>query len=97
MENSNSGDGLTWEQPPPPASDHRTKWSLVAEQLRARPGEWAIVAVRKDTGLAASMANNLRKGRYGGVTEGEFESASRKIGDECRVYLRYIGQSEVQS
>lgn len=45
---------VTWEQPPPPRSK-RYDWTAIADQLRARPGEWAKVFDNDRTSLATAI------------------------------------------
>ena len=85
--------GLKWESPPEINSRRRPgKWTTIMEALRTRPGEWAHVHTSDSSSKASSMAANIRLGRIGMDTErGGYEAVSRRVGDEWRVYARYIG------
>jgi hypothetical protein len=74
---------------PPPAGT--SKHNHIAEELRARPGEWAVVQRKTSTARAASAAQAIRTGRLRAYAPaGAFEAKSRKVGDEYRVYARYV-------
>jgi hypothetical protein len=86
---------LKFEEPPEP---QRGRASLeeqreFAKQLRARPGQWAVVTVRTTAAEAGQYAYTVRKGvRKLFQPAGTFEAVSRKVGDEHRVYARYVGE-----
>jgi hypothetical protein len=46
---------LNWQEPPPVTRGNRTKWSVLAEQLREHPGRWALVATRPSDALATYL------------------------------------------
>lgn len=56
----------------PPPKPRQTKWADVAEQLRARPGKWALVQkYAASTGTAAM----IRGGKYSGTAPaGSFDA-----------------------
>lgn len=61
----------------------------IAEALRARPGEWALVA----EGVGPSIAHNIKHGSVSVYQPaGSFEAVSRK-GKNGRsdIYARYVG------
>ena len=67
------------------------KWHAVAESLRSRPGEWAMVS--GDAGVLASYVTLAKTGGLSGFTAGEFEATGRKREDgRFDLYVRYIGE-----
>lgn len=64
----------------------------IAEALKERAGEWAVVRVSKTASAASSAANYIRNAKgsaYGPA--GSFEAVSRKVDGEFRVYARFLG------
>ena len=82
---------LQWEEPPAHRYGWvpRQNWALIAEQLRSRPGEWAVI----DTDLPATLAVGMRKGRNKSFPLGQFEfrNVGVKGGRAAKLYARYIG------
>lgn len=73
--------GIRWEDPPP-----ARRWGTVVDALRARPGQWAVVATVDTLARASSLAQMFRK-------KSGIESVQRKVGDEWRVYARAASSS----
>lgn len=64
----------------------------IAAKLRTRPGVWAHVRTFNSGQNAANYALLVRTGRVVAFTpSGTFEAVSRKVGDEQRVYARFVG------
>jgi len=85
---------IAWEDPPAgTARSGVTDWRRVADELRQRPGQWAVVATRPSSGAAATIAGAIRKGSRAGMPSGAFEARARTVDGECRVYARYVGES----
>lgn len=85
--------GLVWENPPERATPG--KYAAVAEALKERPGQWAIVrtitGTSKKTGW--SFSNGVNAGKYADFRhddDGRFEGRCRTIDGQCRVYVRYL-------
>jgi hypothetical protein len=76
---------LRWEEPPPRAHTaapaRAPTWT---EQLRAKPGRWAVLG----TGYANASVGTYYRKRWG--PEG-FEFAMRHEGDTFKLYARYAG------
>jgi hypothetical protein len=72
---------IKWQAPPASKTD-RTKWARISEQLRGRPGEWALVAER------VSRATGETQCRKYGL---ERTVRSRKDG-QFDVYARFVGE-----
>ena len=80
---------IEWREPPPQArpGPKGSKWTDIATALRANPGKWALVHHG-----AASVAANIRAGRLAGMSQGEFEAASRMTADgKADIYARFVG------
>lgn len=94
---------VLWEDPPEPphtvvrAATRPTKWERIGEQLRSRPGVWAVVEKfadpdygdDRDKARAKSTARNLCHGLYNGCAD--VEAVARLVGREWRVYARFTG------
>lgn len=88
-------DRLTWEEPPPVGYGIRASYEEIARKLKARKGEWAVIGMYDKSRTAAGVANNVRKGISRHFRpEGYFESKSRTVDGEHRVYARYVGEGE---
>lgn len=88
---------IRWEDPPRPhimnggrpRGSQNSRYQQIADQLRARRGEWALI----EEGLSPGSASGVTSKIIGGRTicflpEGDFEAVSRSGG---RVYARYLG------
>lgn len=85
---------IVFENPPGLTSRLRD-WTAEANQLRARPGEWAHVSTRNTRQAAAGAAMNIRRGNLNPFNPpGAFEAISRTVGGEFRVYARYVGNGD---
>jgi hypothetical protein len=89
---------IEWEEPPPATGKYYGnvgKYVAIANALKNRPGEWAIVS-RETQGNLASI---IKKGKVRGFAPaGSFEAVSRinpdntsRSNPRCTVYARYIG------
>lgn len=90
---------IRWEDRPPVSRERprRMDWRLVAEQLRARPGEWAVV----QEGLVDTSAISRIQRALSPVfaPAGSFE-ASQRVSPQTRVpalYVRYVGEPSAGS
>lgn len=92
---------LRWEDPPPATVERRTpkkttrsRLEPIAEQLRGRPGEWAVV-YEGERGPGLGMATHIRYGQVACFTPtGDFDATSRVRGGTTTVYARYVGDGE---
>ncbi|MEU6441370.1 hypothetical protein [Streptomyces sp. NPDC047046] len=91
--------------PLPPANsgrvDRRTVAAVeIAAQLRARPGEWALIRTKTgDTkraqSAAQSYARTIRTGRLRAYPVGQFEARARTAeSGVTHVYARYVGDAQ---
>lgn len=64
-------------------------WKKITDELRAHPGEWAVIDDENKHTLAAAqgLAAVIRQGRHVGISKGEFEATTRMN----VVYARYKG------
>lgn len=88
--------GVTFgDLPKPGRSAARELHSLIAAQLRQRPGQWALIATRSSASTAGSTAHSIRTGKikpYG--PEGTYEAAARTVDGEHQVHARYMGEDK---
>lgn len=89
---------LRWEDPPAAAHPdrkgyRRSRLERVAEQLRERPGEWAVVLDGEASrGKASGMTFHIRLGQIACFTpSGDFDAVMRRVEDRFTVYARYVG------
>src|ERR1044071_5760053 len=89
---------IRWEEPPPakavggrPPGGTRSRWTEVAEELRARPGRSAVIAEgesRQFTDLAWRINHGLMRPFS---PAGAFEATTRQDYGTVTVYARYVG------
>lgn len=86
---------LKFQDPPPDAKGaaRKSKWREISDELRSRPGDWALVAEH----VAMSMVTMIKNGRIAGMPAGEFEAVGRNSDTparRCDVYARYVGGAD---
>lgn len=69
---------------------HGRKYGPVADALRERPGEWAIIK----RGVASSHAANINNGHVADLPPSEFEATARRNGEKCDIWVRYKGTDQ---
>lgn len=82
---------IEWKNPPASRSGpNGFDWRGVADALRARPGEWALV--RKDT--SSTHATYIKQARIVAFAPaGSFDARSVQVGDgKADIYARFIGE-----
>lgn len=81
---------LVFKDPPPRNRPGRkSQWAPVLDQLRARPGEYAII---DDDATRPALVTQINKGKIAGIVEGEFEATSHSNEDGTfTVYARFVG------
>lgn len=90
---------IRWEEPPPgnarrPLGSGHSRYTAVADELRAQPGRWALVFEGR-AGMATGLATHIRMGSMHCFTPaGDFDAVSRRIDGYTRVYARYVGDEE---
>lgn len=84
---------LAWEDPPDITALQVAR--SLADELRARPGEWAVVSTHPTMGTAQSTSSNIRSGRRAIYRPRfAFDATAREVDGEYRVYARYIGPQD---
>jgi hypothetical protein len=91
---------VRWEAPPPrhPLQERfRTRerigpWQPVADALRRKPGEWAVVWEGTRQSRAGYLAWVIRKGALQGFeAAGDFDAVTAKLADDrWAVYARWV-------
>jgi hypothetical protein len=86
--------GLIFEDPPGQYRRRsRTDHAAIVKELKARPGQWAIVSTHPSGAAAYIAANRLRCGFPAAYRPaGAFEAVGRSVGGEFRLYVRYVGE-----
>jgi hypothetical protein len=89
---------VRWEKPPPPRFNGGrrppfSRFQAIAEQLRARRGEWAVVEERP--GRARGLAAHIRMGHMDCFQPaGDFDAVTRHRGGVSTTYARFVGDGE---
>lgn len=81
---------LEWEEPPVEAFTNNPSgfYSLLAQALREKPGEWAIVPRKFATSSSAqATAGNIRRGKVGAMPKGKYEA----VASDTKIWVRYVG------
>jgi hypothetical protein len=84
---------LRWEEPPGHGNSRGgsgSVWELIAEALRARPGEWAVIQ-ETNPGTAGAMVNRVKTGWGPFKPARSFQAVCRKVDDRTAVYAHYVG------
>ncbi|SOE25648.1 hypothetical protein [Streptomyces sp. OK228] len=86
--------GLHFEDPPPAARlGSRVDHAAVAAELKARPGEWAIVGTHATGGAANTAAGRIKSGHpHAYRPAGAFDAVGRTVNGEHRTYAMYRGE-----
>lgn len=86
---------IRWEDPPPKSHVPAVRdWSAVIAELRANPGAWALVHVvpKEQDRLIRLLRTQIAEGALLAFRpKGSFEAAGRVVGDETRLYARWVG------
>lgn len=89
---------VRWEDPSPRNhTDVAASWQPVADELRAHPGQWALV---RETSLlnAGVQASYIKSGKGPFEPRGAFEARQRTYRAQPgaqgvgRIYARYVGE-----
>jgi len=84
---------ITFQEPPAvtrPGRNPDTKYVLIAEELKSRPNEWALILEKGHQTTAA----RIRTGRISAFRpKGAFEATARNTDEQgrCEVYARFVG------
>lgn len=95
---------ITFEEPPKGWPGAGTMaHNETAAQLRAKPGQWAVVGTLDTARMTAGLAQYIRGSKRGAYTPaGTYEAMARSVdvvkdGErvrEHRVYARYVGETK---
>lgn len=87
---------LKWEEPPVRRTRQGSgKHAGIAAQLRAKPGEWAIIDLFDESARAAAMAYVIKTAKLRAYAPaGAYEAKGRTVDGEHRVYARFVGGAE---
>lgn len=84
---------ITFQEPPAVTRPGRlpdTRYVEIANQLKTRPGEWALILEKGHQTTAA----RIRSGRISAFRPtGTFEATARNTDEQgrCQVYARFVG------
>lgn len=80
---------ITFENPPAEDDPFTPSRDDVAKELIANRRRWAVVARHDRAARAATHVDRIADGREYGEP---FEAVARRVGNEHRVYARYVGR-----
>lgn len=89
---------VRWEEPPAEHGNAKpkppSKYQVVADALRARPGEWAVIIEGVSPGTAGGMTHRIKSGvgPYAPARSFEARCAGPAGGQSSKVYARYVGE-----
>jgi hypothetical protein len=81
---------VSWEEPPP-ASDARSAYVDILDELKGNPGTWARLDDRASEGAAQAFTSMIRNGKVAGFRGHRLDA--RHSGPS--VWVRYLGEAEV--
>jgi hypothetical protein len=93
---------IRWETPPPktnrhagrPVDTYTSRYTAIADQLRARPGQWALIE-QVEAKRNGGLATKIRMGAMLCFTPaGDFEAVTRQGGGIVRTYARFLGDGQ---
>lgn len=87
---------IRWEEPRPTGHTGRpqlrnARFQAAAEELRARPGEWGVIAEcsKKEN---SALPTHIRTGALAPFApSGDFDACSRIVDGQRVIYARYLG------
>lgn len=85
---------LRFEDPPAARRNRVDPLAADLTELKQHRNRWAVIATypKHDNGAASGMAQAIRQGKTEACApRGSFEAVTRTVGEELRVYVRYIG------
>jgi hypothetical protein len=88
---------IRWEEPPAknhmPGGAAQTPWRLIAEQLRSRPGEWAVAREGVVGAGDSYVVSRIKTGDIAAFRPaGTFDATQRTCGGQVSIYVRYVGE-----
>jgi len=86
---------IRWEDPPDGAV---YQWDEIADALRDRPGEWALIVEPASVSLTTTLAYQIRNGyRPAFQPAGSFQAKAYVKSGDLRVYARYVGRDDTRT
>lgn len=83
-----------FRDPPPPRLQPELH-EAVAEALRKRPGQWALVGTFGNYSEASTAVVRITRGTVEAYRPaGDFDATQRKERGDCNVYARFVGDGE---
>lgn len=83
---------VEWGDPPPDKAAASAEWEAIAQELRTRPGQWAMIARDKTTETATRIKNGtLVSFRPAGSFEARTVGRKNASAQRCDIYARYVG------
>ena len=79
---------VEWENPPTGDDPYMPTREEIGKALTHSAGRWAVVARHDRAARAATHVERIENGREYGPG---FAAVARRVGNEHRVYARYIG------
>ncbi|MFD9868530.1 hypothetical protein ACFXI8_27175 [Streptomyces niveus] len=90
---------VTFEQPGHPVPRSPDAITAFASALREQPGQWALFGTHRNSACARQNAYQIRTARGPKdqvfAPAGSFETLSRTLFGEHRVYVRFVGATDV--
>lgn len=89
---------IRWEEPPREHGNARpkraSKYQAVADNLRAHPGEWALIVENISPGSGGSLSYRIRNGVNPFDPPRHFDAKliGPAGGSSSKVYARYVGE-----
>lgn len=84
---------IRFDPPAPPIPRGRAVREAFANDLRANPGQWALLGQHPSPTAARQFAYGIRSGKHTSLwlPAGAYETETRTVLGEHRVYVRYVG------
>lgn len=88
---------IRWEEPPRHGNSKPKpplKFQAVADAMRERPGEWALIVEGKAPGTAGGLVWRIKNGvgPFGPARSFEAKCVGPAGGQSSKVYARYVGE-----
>ncbi|AZM51796.1 hypothetical protein DMA15_03690 [Streptomyces sp. WAC 01529] len=84
---------MRFEDPPRQRQGTGVDHRVIAEGLKARPGEWAVIAEHARIGTASTAAYRIKRGITAVYQPaGAFEALARTANGKALLYARFVGE-----
>lgn len=93
-------DEVKWDKPPAPRGERTARFKQLSQELKQRPGAWALAEDGMDEyrTMAATMASRISSGTLSAFRPaGEYEATSSKDKEtgSTRLFIRYVGPGKI--